>query len=157
MSYSDIQLERDIKINMSDMTKSEYDNEEIVEYLEEPIQLIEFQGSKFKLNPEALKIINSIENDVIVVSIVGKARTGKSYLMNLLLDRVGKEQGVFKYLINSFKFNHQQIHARKEYGYGEVLVNQDLATMQRLFSWILKELHPSMLAREPMIPEYLRW
>ena len=75
------------------------DNQEIpkekIEYKEEPIQLIEFQGSKFKLNQEALKLISSIENDIIVVSIVGKARTGKSYLMNLLLDRIGKDSEVF--------------------------------------------------------------
>jgi ATPase subunit of ABC transporter with duplicated ATPase domains len=68
---------------------------EKIEYKEQPIQLIEFQGSKFKLNPEALKLISSIENDIIVVSIVGKARTGKSYLMNLLLDRIGKDSEVF--------------------------------------------------------------
>ena len=68
---------------------------EKIEFKEEPIQLIEFQGSKFKLNPEALKLISSIENDIIVVSIVGKARTGKSYLMNLLLDRIGKDSEVF--------------------------------------------------------------
>jgi len=69
-----------------------------VNYMEEPLQLIEFQGSKFKLNPEALKIISSIENDIIVVSIVGKARTGKSYLMNLLLDRIGKETEVYLFM-----------------------------------------------------------
>jgi polynucleotide 5'-kinase involved in rRNA processing len=63
-------------------------------YKEEPLQLIEFQGSKFKLNPEALKIISSIESEIVVVSIVGKARTGKSYLMNLLLDRIGKDTEV---------------------------------------------------------------
>jgi hypothetical protein len=68
--------------------------QEKINYKEEALQLIEFQGSKFKLNPDALKIISSIENDIIVVSIVGKARTGKSYLMNLLLDRIGKETEV---------------------------------------------------------------
>jgi hypothetical protein len=67
---------------------------EKISYKEEPIQLIEFQGSKFKLNPEALNIITSIETEIIVVSIVGKARTGKSYLMNLLLDRIGKDSEV---------------------------------------------------------------
>jgi hypothetical protein len=68
---------------------------EKVNYIEEPLQLIEFQGSKFKLNPEALKIISSIENDIVIVSIVGKARTGKSYLMNLLLDRIAKDTEVY--------------------------------------------------------------
>lgn len=63
-------------------------------YLEAPIQLIDFEGSHFKLNPAALEMIKSIEDDIIVVSIVGKARTGKSYLMNLLLDNIGKNTGV---------------------------------------------------------------
>ena len=51
----------------------------------EPINLIEF-GKEFKLNPKALDILYGITEEIIVVSIVGKARTGKSYLMNLLLD-----------------------------------------------------------------------
>jgi hypothetical protein len=63
-------------------------------FKERPIQLIEFKGDKFELNPEALEIINSIEEDLVVVAIVGKARTGKSYLMNLLLDNVSKNKGV---------------------------------------------------------------
>ena len=63
-------------------------------FKERPIQLIEFKGDKFELNPEALEIINSIEEDLVVVAIVGKARTGKSYLMNLLLDNIGKNKGV---------------------------------------------------------------
>jgi len=39
-------------------------------------------------------MIRSIEDDIIVVSVIGKARTGKSYIMNLLLDNVGKNKGV---------------------------------------------------------------
>jgi hypothetical protein len=57
--------------------------------------LIEFKGNGFSLNDEAMEILNSIEEDIIVVSVVGKARTGKSYLMNLLLDNIGKNQGVY--------------------------------------------------------------
>ena len=53
---------------------------------EGPIKLIEFDKNDFKLNPLALDILRSIEEQIIVVSIVGKARTGKSYLMNLLLN-----------------------------------------------------------------------
>jgi polynucleotide 5'-kinase involved in rRNA processing len=63
-------------------------------FQERPIQLIKFKGDKFELNSEALEIINSIEEDLVVVAIVGKARTGKSYLMNLLLDNIGKNKGV---------------------------------------------------------------
>lgn len=51
-----------------------------------PIKLIDFTKKTFELNPEALEILRSISEEVIIVSIVGKARTGKSYLMNLLLN-----------------------------------------------------------------------
>ena len=53
---------------------------------EGPIKLIEFNRNGFILNDKALNILNSIKEDLIIVSIVGKARTGKSYLMNLLLN-----------------------------------------------------------------------
>ena len=53
---------------------------------EGPIKLIEFNRNEFILNKDALNILNSIKEDLIIVAIVGKARTGKSYLMNLLLN-----------------------------------------------------------------------
>ena len=58
----------------------------------EPIQLIDFSHG-FRVNPKAIDFLNSIKEDIIIVSVVGKARTGKSYLMNLLLDIVGKSNG----------------------------------------------------------------
>ena len=70
-----------------------------VEYKDEPLQLINFEGSKFVLNEEAMNIIKSINDEVIIVAVVGKARTGKSYLMNLLLDNVGTDnKSVLLYL-----------------------------------------------------------
>ena len=53
---------------------------------EGPINLIEFNHKNFVLNENALNILKSIKENLIIVSIVGKARTGKSYLMNLLLN-----------------------------------------------------------------------
>ena len=53
---------------------------------EGPINLIEFHKNNFALNEKALNILRTIKEDLIIVSIVGKARTGKSYLMNLLLN-----------------------------------------------------------------------
>ena len=53
---------------------------------EGPINLIEFHKNNFVLNEKALNILRTIKEDLIIVSIVGKARTGKSYLMNLLLN-----------------------------------------------------------------------
>ena len=57
-----------------------------------PIKLIDFSQG-FQINPQALNFLRSIKEEIIIVSVVGKARTGKSYLMNLLLDLVGKNNG----------------------------------------------------------------
>ena len=57
-----------------------------------PIKLIDFSRG-FQLNPHALNFLRSIKEEIIIVSVVGKARTGKSYLMNLLLDLIGKNNG----------------------------------------------------------------
>ncbi len=53
---------------------------------ERPLQLINFQDSKLIINSEALEFIESIKEEIVVVCVIGKARTGKSYLMNLLLE-----------------------------------------------------------------------
>jgi len=53
-------------------------------------------------------MISSIEEDIIVVSIVGKARTGKSYLMNLLLDQAGKpgvKTGIYIFIVRDSLFD----------------------------------------------------
>ncbi|XP_044138153.1 guanylate-binding protein 1-like isoform X2 [Bufo gargarizans] len=50
-----------------------------------PVCLIENVGSNLVVNQEAEKILSSISEPVIVVSIVGKYRTGKSFLMNRLV------------------------------------------------------------------------
>ena len=57
-----------------------------------PIKLIDFSHG-FQINPQALNFLRSIKEEIIIVSVVGKARTGKSYLMNLLLDLIGKGSG----------------------------------------------------------------
>ena len=57
-----------------------------------PIKLIDFSHG-FQINPQALNFLRSIKEEIIIVSVVGKARTGKSYLMNLLLDLIGKGTG----------------------------------------------------------------
>ena len=68
----------------SQNSNNNYNNENPTK--EGPINLIEFHKKNFSLNEEALKILRNIKDDIIIVSIVGKARTGKSYLMNLLLN-----------------------------------------------------------------------
>ena len=64
----------------------ENDNYNIEKNMEGPINLIEFHRNNFVLNEKALDILYSIKEDLVIVSIIGKARTGKSYLMNLLLN-----------------------------------------------------------------------
>ena len=61
-------------------------------YIQQPIQLIDFSHG-FQINPKAIDYLNSIKDEIIIVSVIGKARTGKSYLMNLLLDLIGKGPG----------------------------------------------------------------
>lgn len=63
-------------------------------FTETPLQLIDFKDGLFELNSTAMSLLKEITDDIIIVSIVGKARTGKSYLMNLLLENTGKERGV---------------------------------------------------------------
>jgi hypothetical protein len=109
--------------------------------LNRPIQLIKFKGSTFELNEEAMNILKSNNDEIIVVSIVGKARTGKSFLMNSLLD-LGVNKGVrlfFMIFIFSSKLALLLTHVLKEFGYGEIL-KISLILMQRYFLLTLKEL-----------------
>jgi ABC-type thiamine transport system ATPase subunit len=64
------------------------------EYQEKSIQLIKINGVKYELNASALDLIRSIEDEIIVVTAIGKEKTGKSYLLNLLLDNIGRKDGV---------------------------------------------------------------
>ncbi|KAJ8336252.1 hypothetical protein SKAU_G00395950 [Synaphobranchus kaupii] len=59
--------------------------------MQKPVCLISnTTGGKLQVNQEARAILNSIRQPVVVVSIVGLYRTGKSYLMNRL---AGKQTG----------------------------------------------------------------
>eukprot|EP01130_Rhizamoeba_saxonica_P018904 TRINITY_DN9636_c0_g1_i1.p1 TRINITY_DN9636_c0_g1~~TRINITY_DN9636_c0_g1_i1.p1 ORF type:complete len:1193 (-),score=324.17 TRINITY_DN9636_c0_g1_i1:46-3576(-) len=55
--------------------------------MEAPLPLIYCQDEKFVLGEEAMQRLSAIKGDVAIVSVVGFARTGKSYLMNRLLSR----------------------------------------------------------------------
>ncbi|XP_066124688.1 guanylate-binding protein 1-like isoform X2 [Saccopteryx bilineata] len=55
-----------------------------------PVCLIENTEGQLVVNQEALKILSSITEPLVVVAIVGLYRTGKSYLMNKL---AGKKEG----------------------------------------------------------------
>ncbi|XP_078422601.1 guanylate-binding protein 1-like [Cetorhinus maximus] len=60
-------------------------------YMQSPVCLIEnTQKGKLVINEEALQLLSNINERVVVVSVVGFYRTGKSYLMNRL---AGKTDG----------------------------------------------------------------
>ncbi|XP_032083395.1 guanylate-binding protein 1-like [Thamnophis elegans] len=58
--------------------------------MEAPVCLIENRKNHLHVSPVALQLLSDIRNPVVVVSIVGPYRTGKSYLMNKL---AGKNSG----------------------------------------------------------------
>ncbi|XP_058051045.1 guanylate-binding protein 1-like [Ahaetulla prasina] len=58
--------------------------------MEAPVCLIENRRNRLHASPEALQMLSEIQTPVVVVSIVGLYRTGKSYLMNKL---AGKNSG----------------------------------------------------------------
>ncbi|XP_060114400.1 guanylate-binding protein 1-like isoform X1 [Heteronotia binoei] len=55
-----------------------------------PVCLIENKDKNFTVCPEALQVLSQIDQPVVVVTIAGLYRTGKSYLMNRL---AGKNKG----------------------------------------------------------------
>lgn len=93
---------------------------------EQQLQLINFQDSKFIINEEALEFINSIKEEIIVVSVIGKARTGKSYLMNLLLDNNKINNGVRLCNNSSLMLILKFIHVPKEFGFGVISEKMNL-------------------------------
>ncbi|XP_032083564.1 guanylate-binding protein 7-like [Thamnophis elegans] len=58
--------------------------------MEAPVCLIGNRRNHPHVSPEALQLLSDIRQPVVVVSIVGLYRTGKSYLMNKL---AGKNSG----------------------------------------------------------------
>ena len=96
MQYQNNQIPRDSRIsNNSSRNNSFYqnNNNNINPIMSNtPLKLIDFSHG-FQINPQALNFLRSIKDEIIIVSVVGKARTGKSYLMNLLLDLIGKNNG----------------------------------------------------------------
>ena len=60
-----------------------------------PLCLVDnVKGSEMKINEETLAHLRCIKDPMVVVSIVGLYRTGKSYLMNCL---AGTQPGKHKY------------------------------------------------------------
>ena len=53
-----------------------------------PFIMVEDDG-KFSVNPEAVKYLQTLEGEIGVVAIAGLYRTGKSYLLNQLMEKSG--------------------------------------------------------------------
>jgi polynucleotide 5'-kinase involved in rRNA processing len=55
------------------------------------MQLIRISSDlkSYEVNQEALNVIRSIEGDLGVVAVSGAQRTGKSFILNLLLEKHG--------------------------------------------------------------------
>lgn len=60
----------------------------------EPLQLVQLEGNsgRFKIVESTFEYLKRFDGGIAVCSIVGKYRTGKSFLMNKLLD-LEKNQG----------------------------------------------------------------
>ncbi|XP_039630816.1 guanylate-binding protein 1-like isoform X2 [Polypterus senegalus] len=59
-------------------------------FMQSAIELVKNDQGNLSINQEALKILSAIDMPVVVVAIAGRARTGKSYLLNRL---AGKRKG----------------------------------------------------------------
>eukprot|EP01022_Parablepharisma_sp_SALTPOND_P014259 TRINITY_DN1924_c0_g1_i1.p5 TRINITY_DN1924_c0_g1~~TRINITY_DN1924_c0_g1_i1.p5 ORF type:complete len:265 (-),score=35.00 TRINITY_DN1924_c0_g1_i1:4132-4926(-) len=70
-----------------------------IEFQDKPIQLIKINHdqNKFQVCEEGLRLLQQIDGNLGIVAFTGPYRTGKSFTLNLLLDKVGK--GVYFYLI----------------------------------------------------------
>ena len=65
------------------------------------LNLIELRRDKLILNEEAIQSLKNIKEDLIIVFIFGKKGTGKSFLMNLLIDSENKKKSITSSLISS--------------------------------------------------------
>ena len=57
----------------------------------------------FHVDSEALDIIQRIEGDIGIVSVCGAQRTGKSYILNVILDKFGSK-GLSNLSLNAYSF-----------------------------------------------------
>lgn len=83
-----------------------------------PIQLVKINPDigKFQVCEQGLKILRRIEGNIGIIAFAGLYRTGKSFTLNLLLDKLGK--GVLC-CYHSSKWTQPSIRAPRGYGYGD--------------------------------------
>ena len=85
------------------------------------MNLIEFRRDKLILNEEAINIIKNIKEEIIIVFIFGKEHTGKSYLMNLLINANESKEKLKESLLSTknlkgFKVNSSINQNKQERG-----------------------------------------
>jgi len=75
--------------------KIEQSSSSVVQFKDKPIQLVRINHDigKFQVCEEGVKILQNLEGNIGIVAFTGLYRTGKSFMLNLLLDKQGK--GVF--------------------------------------------------------------
>jgi predicted AAA+ superfamily ATPase len=61
--------------------------------MNEALHLIYVENEKFKVNEKVIKYISQIKEQVAIVSIAGIYRSGKSFLLNQLLDNENDNVG----------------------------------------------------------------
>lgn len=61
-------------------------------FKDKPIQLVKVDPNigKFQLCEQGLKVLRGIEGNIGIIAFAGLYRTGKSFTLNLLLDKLGK-------------------------------------------------------------------
>lgn len=69
---------------------------------EKPIQFIAYENEKWFVTKEAKNILRNISTPVSIIGIVGRYRSGKSYLLNRLFS---SQQGFDLGTLNSAKYN----------------------------------------------------
>ena len=107
---------------------------QIINYPDEPVQLLKINSkNQFELCESGLKILGSIKNSVAIVTFSGLHHTGKSFLLNLLLNKFNS--GVFFF---SFKLHLVLIPVLGGFGFGEFLKKFKIK-MLILFLLILRE------------------
>ena len=92
--------EEELELQNGHNTYAEF-NKKIIK----PSQFITFENGRYFINKEILEFIRSIDEELIVVIFTGKSKSGKSYLMNLLLNsnNQNSESGVIKFLLKIIK------------------------------------------------------
>ncbi len=71
-----------------------------------PFITVDDETGAFQIDETAQGIISAIEGKIAIVSVAGLYRTGKSYLMNLLINRQDQSRGVRDFMLRLDRYLH---------------------------------------------------